>query len=146
MPTAHDHYRQAEKALDFANEAEWGSDTERYHLAAAQVHATLALAAASTLDTVTKFMGDSSAVTEWGRILGVPRVPPADRIDTRTMSDPPAQGEEITDQMGGTPAVEVPLSEIFCDAHDCDEDGHADCVLLANHEPPHVDAEGREFR
>lgn len=46
-----DHYRKAEQLLDLAKYSELGSDEERFQLAAAQVHATLALAAAvGTLD------------------------------------------------------------------------------------------------
>lgn len=46
--TGPEHYRQAERHIRLANEVTTadGSD-ERYHLAAAQVHATLALAAAT---------------------------------------------------------------------------------------------------
>lgn len=39
-------------------------------IARAQVHATLAAAAAQALPTVIKFMGDSPLVTEWGRMTG----------------------------------------------------------------------------
>lgn len=42
--TGPQHYREAEQLLAQAAEAEVGSDIERYALAAAQVHATLALA------------------------------------------------------------------------------------------------------
>ena len=45
------HYQHAETLLDMASEDETGSDMERFHLATAQVHATLALAAATALGT-----------------------------------------------------------------------------------------------
>jgi hypothetical protein len=41
-----DHYQMAEEFLRVASTAELGSDEERYHLNAAQVHATLAHTAA----------------------------------------------------------------------------------------------------
>lgn len=41
--TGEEHYRHAEQLLDMAAEDELGSDGERYRLAKAQVHATLAL-------------------------------------------------------------------------------------------------------
>lgn len=43
-----DHYREAEINLTWAAEAR-GESNEQYHLAVAQVHATLALAAATAL-------------------------------------------------------------------------------------------------
>jgi len=45
--TADQHYQEAERLLEAAAKADIGSDGERYNLAAAQVHATLALAAAT---------------------------------------------------------------------------------------------------
>lgn len=45
--TGPEHYKHAEQLLDWAGDSELGSHEERYQLAAAQVHATLALAAAS---------------------------------------------------------------------------------------------------
>jgi hypothetical protein len=42
-----EHYKKAEEALGYAAEGKFGSDEERYNLAVAQVHATLALAAAT---------------------------------------------------------------------------------------------------
>ena len=47
--TGPEHYSYAEQLLDEAGDAENGSDHERYLVAAAQVHATLALAAATAL-------------------------------------------------------------------------------------------------
>lgn len=48
--TGPDHYREAEDLLNSAENEQTGSDTERYFLGAAQVHATLALAAATALN------------------------------------------------------------------------------------------------
>lgn len=45
-----EHYREAESSLVAAKGSDGGSNLERYHLAAAQVHATLALAAATALN------------------------------------------------------------------------------------------------
>lgn len=50
MATGPEHYREAEKQLRHAKKEDAGSDLERYHLAAAQVHATLALVASTTMD------------------------------------------------------------------------------------------------
>lgn len=130
MSTAHEHYLHAERHLTYAADASSCEREERYHVARAQVHATLALAASN----------------------GASR-PPAEKPNVRTMSDPPAQGEEITDQMGGEPftvadaaAAEeharlnrIPEAEIACWHTECFNDGHDDTE-------PHVDAEGREFR
>jgi hypothetical protein len=44
-----DHYKAAEDHLTEAFNHHWGSAEEQYNLAAAQVHATLALAAAQAL-------------------------------------------------------------------------------------------------
>jgi hypothetical protein len=44
------HYQEAERLLLQAANADTGSNGERYSLAAAQVHATLALAAATALN------------------------------------------------------------------------------------------------
>lgn len=41
------HYREAERLIEIANRDELGSPEERYRVAAAQVHATLALVAAT---------------------------------------------------------------------------------------------------
>lgn len=47
--TGPEHYKKAEDLLKLASETALGSDMERFDLAAAQVHATLALAAATAL-------------------------------------------------------------------------------------------------
>jgi hypothetical protein len=46
------HYQHAEVLADMASEDETGSEMERFHLAKAQVHATLALAAATGLQGI----------------------------------------------------------------------------------------------
>lgn len=43
---SHEHYLEAEDHLQIAAAADYGTERERYNLEAAQVHATLALAAA----------------------------------------------------------------------------------------------------
>ena len=48
--TGPEHYSEAENLLNHAGNDVEGSDIECYHLAAAQVHATLALAAATALN------------------------------------------------------------------------------------------------
>lgn len=67
------HYADAESFLERAAAPgiELGGDMERYYLAAAQVHATLALTAA----TVDAAYGDLSipADAAWGAVLGVDR-------------------------------------------------------------------------
>ncbi|WP_081240381.1 hypothetical protein [Streptomyces viridosporus] len=50
MVSGPDHYEKAEQLLSDAEATDIGSDLERYRLAAAQVHATLALAAATALN------------------------------------------------------------------------------------------------
>ena len=47
MATGPEHYRDAERNLEYAKNKDPGSDGERFHLAAAQVHAALAVAAAT---------------------------------------------------------------------------------------------------
>ncbi|MFE5215985.1 MULTISPECIES: hypothetical protein [unclassified Streptomyces] len=50
MASGPEHYEEAEQLLAAAADTDMGSDLERYRLAAAQVHATLALAAATALN------------------------------------------------------------------------------------------------
>lgn len=45
--TGPEHYAYAEQLLDMASDEKLGSKIERYHVRDAQVHATLALAAAT---------------------------------------------------------------------------------------------------
>jgi len=49
--TGPEHYQHAEELLDLASDDEVGDPVEAYRLAAAQVHATLALAAATALNS-----------------------------------------------------------------------------------------------
>jgi hypothetical protein len=67
--TGPEHYAHAGQLLGWAADCDLGSDGERYRLAAAQVHATLALAAAAGLgmgrDNLTGPNRD-----EWFRVAG----------------------------------------------------------------------------
>ncbi|GAB3471901.1 hypothetical protein [Actinophytocola sediminis] len=105
MSTAHDHYREAERLLDGCSTAtkygrvyNVGAPLNDGIVAIAQVHATLALAAAHG--------ADKPAVT-------------VDNIRTVTA----AQGEEIGDQMGGTPNN---CNHERCWFHDVQENCHVD--------------------
>jgi hypothetical protein len=60
--TGPEHYQQAEQFLARADDAEGGGDWERYYLAAAQVHATLAQAAATA---VAGYSDDGMTADEW---------------------------------------------------------------------------------
>jgi hypothetical protein len=62
--TGPQHYAYAEQLLDFASEDEAGSPFESYHLRAAQVHATLALAAAAVDALVPSWREDAWKVTQ----------------------------------------------------------------------------------
>jgi hypothetical protein len=68
--TGPEHYREAEKALDGAAKAEFGSSSERYQLARAQVHATLALAAATAIQPAT-YEGQRPEWSEWAAVASV---------------------------------------------------------------------------
>jgi len=57
MATGPEHYREAEQLLDWARQAERGGDWERLYLAQAQIHATLALAAATAMNDFEGGMG-----------------------------------------------------------------------------------------
>lgn len=78
--TGPEHYQEAERLLaaatDNGGDPTPGECDDAYR-AAAQVHATLALASAQALAPVTHFMGDDPLVTEWGRLLGHDKVAPA---------------------------------------------------------------------
>lgn len=52
MSSGPEHYAEAERLLDKAQGEDAGNHLERYFLSAAQVHATLALAAATAADRV----------------------------------------------------------------------------------------------
>jgi hypothetical protein len=67
MATALEHYQEAEDLLRKASTSQGGSYDERYFLDAAQVHATLALAAATALN-----IGDGGEDYElWRRAASV---------------------------------------------------------------------------
>lgn len=68
------HYAEAETLLKEAHDTEAGSANEAYYVGAAQVHATLALAAAQ-IDTANRRV----TVTDWSNVLGTE--PPADLCD-----------------------------------------------------------------
>lgn len=55
------HFKMAEQLLDMATEDVADSDMERYHLAAAQAHATLALAAAQVVTVLV----DGDSFEQW---------------------------------------------------------------------------------
>jgi len=68
--TGPDHYRMAERNAGWAKDKETGSDGERYHLAAAQVHATLALVAATAHAGITLTLPDGSDLAaDWNRAI-----------------------------------------------------------------------------
>ena len=52
MATGPEHYRQAEEYLEKAYHMDPGTDLERFYIAAAQAHATLAVAAATAMGAV----------------------------------------------------------------------------------------------
>lgn len=76
-----EHYQEAERLLDKVQNAEKllasvPADQVKHIptaipilIAAAQAHATLALAAATALRTTHHYVGDSQEVTDWGRIV-----------------------------------------------------------------------------
>lgn len=162
MPTAHEHYRNAERKLNRANSTPDPNLTRDY-LLAAQVHATLALAAAHGADkpaaSVQLGPGPTTA---------------------------PAQGEEIDDQMGGEPEPAVcgylatgqfchdtpghtgshldengdrfvecddpwcgrdsACSKHRCQKRDTDPLGEPmECIQFAGHPDDHVDSDGRHW-
>lgn len=63
------HYAEAESSLAAAEGSDGGSNLERYHLAAAQVHATLALAAATAMAGMDRM--DEADFREWDKVAGV---------------------------------------------------------------------------
>lgn len=63
------HYREAERLIEIANRDELGSPEERYRVAAAQVHATLALAAATAWPAVSDWLGDENrSGSDWTQV------------------------------------------------------------------------------
>ena len=83
--TGPEHYRKAEHLLVRAHADEGGSDSERYHVAAAQVHATLALAAATAQVTIDRHLAaeDADEVNAWLHVLAED----ADAYDGMTNAD-----------------------------------------------------------
>lgn len=67
--TGPEHYREAERLISEMPAGLPHEDIAMLHHAA-QVHATLANAAAAALPTVTRYMGDSPLITEWGQATG----------------------------------------------------------------------------
>ena len=70
--TGPEHYREAEKHLNTAVDTEPGSPTERYNLAAAQVHATLAQVAATITHAYDTHPGTDSSMPippDWDHVL-----------------------------------------------------------------------------
>ena len=68
--TGPEHYRHAERFLEFAIAGETGSELEHYHLRAAQVHATLALAAATALAQSIAGLTPVAEFREWADVAG----------------------------------------------------------------------------
>ena len=65
--TGPEHYREAERNIEYAKYSDHDSDKERFHLAAAQVHATLALAEAYVAGAAVMRPEDRN---EWDRVTG----------------------------------------------------------------------------
>lgn len=65
------HYREAERLLGVARSEHGSLNAAELTVlvAEAQVHATLALAAATALRTTSHYIGDSPEVTYWGQIV-----------------------------------------------------------------------------
>jgi hypothetical protein len=70
--TGPEHYRAAEQALHAASacERDYGGAEERYHLARAQVHATLALTAATVIQP-SGYGCDRPEWIEWADVASV---------------------------------------------------------------------------
>jgi hypothetical protein len=68
--TGPEHYREAENCLRRAGTADLGSDMERFQLATAQVHATLALAAATAINP-SGYEGQRPEWSEWADVASV---------------------------------------------------------------------------
>jgi hypothetical protein len=82
--TGPEHYREAEVALDTAAKAEFDSNLERYNLARAQVHAMLAVAAATALTATVTANRSCAAWTQlWAAIAN-----PTPTDDTANGGDP----------------------------------------------------------
>lgn len=90
MPSGPDHYKRAEELLAEITRddgsVDFGDGGEAY-VAAAQVHATLALAAATAQAAVLSMCGDSNRITDWGNAIGWDNLPP--RCPDPTRHEPP---------------------------------------------------------
>lgn len=75
-----DHYEAAERLLSQALMVRSKTDATpvdpgaAHLVAAAQVHATLALAAATALPMVTQYVGDNEAITSWAQAIAPARL------------------------------------------------------------------------
>ncbi|WP_326646099.1 hypothetical protein OG884_15720 [Streptosporangium sp. NBC_01755] len=65
-----EHYGQAEHLLGLADRSPMGGDEERFYLGAAQVHATLALAAATALTGDRASYTDEPEIRAWHAVAG----------------------------------------------------------------------------
>ncbi|MBP2331271.1 hypothetical protein JOF56_011656 [Kibdelosporangium banguiense] len=76
--TGPEHYQRAEYWADTAEQAKKNNSSDVAELVGlAQVHATLALAAATASPLVHKMCGDSSRTTDWGYAIGWDTAPEA---------------------------------------------------------------------
>lgn len=66
--TGPEHYKEAGRLLAQAESAQYGDDREAYYLRAAQVHATLALAAATAISEGGTMPG--ADFDAWERVAG----------------------------------------------------------------------------
>lgn len=66
---ATDHYRDAERQIDLAYETS-NVEREALHLATAQVHATLALAGATALQSYARVDDSDDELGEWESVAG----------------------------------------------------------------------------
>lgn len=73
--TGPEHFRAAEEWIEYGLNSDHADPELRTRaLAAANAHATLALAAAQALGPVAHFMGDDPLITQWGHLLGHTKV------------------------------------------------------------------------
>ncbi|GAB2964120.1 hypothetical protein [Saccharothrix stipae] len=79
-----EHYREAERLINGAKDA---PGAYVHTIALAQVHATLALAAAQAAGPLMEMCGDSNRITEWGEAIGWDDAPERGR---------PADDEQVT--------------------------------------------------
>ncbi|MGW0587424.1 hypothetical protein [Streptosporangium sp. NPDC002607] len=68
--TGPEHYGQAEELLGLADRSPMGSDEEHFYLGAAQVHATLALAAATAMTGDRASYTDEPEIRAWHAAAG----------------------------------------------------------------------------